>query len=474
MGEAIRYLDNIQHYDVPGDDITDLLDGIKTCLLAADWTSTSLAAYAILSGGNPSNGQTFTVDGRTYTWAASLDTDAVECVKIGATMADSVDNARRALNLEGTTLVNYRGISTAHATVTASNPTSTTLQVTAQTAGPAGNAIIVSNSGGPTWDAGNPGALYGGGYALDSDGTAGAQGLNYRLSFKTNATDELVVVASDTDDSMASDEMIIDTTVPSRRYRIHADPTFCHLYLPGSAAQRSGFTSGTGWVPEQFTGVAITGAEDDGGLIKITTGAAHGMVTGAQVYQRQVGGVPDANGTFTITVIDTTHYTLDDSTFAGSYTSGGLAAFATAGQVVFCAFLNNTEGTVGTGSFRSNLTGFVNTGPGPVWVAVNGQYLSMDANDTARAQFLWPGGGTKSQQNRFACVAPILQWAVTATTDTPLSQMFLFNHFITCQPEIPFDTEAQTPDTKWWKSHTNHTDGSMAVREPDDQSVVTL
>jgi hypothetical protein len=75
----------------------------------------------------------------------------------------------------------------------------------------------------------------------------------------------------------------------------------------------------------------VTGAANNGaGLIRIQTSAAHGFSTGAQVWLKDIGGVPNANGGWVVTVIDATHFDLQGSQiFTWTYTSGGTArAFA--------------------------------------------------------------------------------------------------------------------------------------------------
>lgn len=67
----------------------------------------------------------------------------------------------------------------------------------------------------------------------------------------------------------------------------------------------------------------VNGAVSAGGLIKISTSVAHLFSTNDLVTLVGVGGVPNANGTFYITVVDSTHFTLNSSTFAGAYTTGG-------------------------------------------------------------------------------------------------------------------------------------------------------
>jgi hypothetical protein len=71
----------------------------------------------------------------------------------------------------------------------------------------------------------------------------------------------------------------------------------------------------------------ISGAANNGsGLIRLTVTSTTGWTTGDIKDVASVGGVTNANGTWTITVIDATHIDLQGSTFAGVYTSGGYVA----------------------------------------------------------------------------------------------------------------------------------------------------
>lgn len=68
----------------------------------------------------------------------------------------------------------------------------------------------------------------------------------------------------------------------------------------------------------------VTNAEDNGsGAIRLTVGITSGFITGQGVIVNSVGGVTDANGEWTITVINETQIDLVGSVFSGSYTSGG-------------------------------------------------------------------------------------------------------------------------------------------------------
>lgn len=71
--------------------------------------------------------------------------------------------------------------------------------------------------------------------------------------------------------------------------------------------------------------MAVTGAANNGsGLIRITVASTASLTTGDTRTLSAVGGVPNANGTFVITVISGTTFDLVGSTFGGLYTSGGL------------------------------------------------------------------------------------------------------------------------------------------------------
>lgn len=76
------------------------------------------------------------------------------------------------------------------------------------------------------------------------------------------------------------------------------------------------------WIGTQFDTLPITGAVTSSGLIRLTV-VGHAFVTGDTAIVRDVGGVENATGTFTITKIDATHVDLQSSVFVGTYTSGG-------------------------------------------------------------------------------------------------------------------------------------------------------
>lgn len=67
----------------------------------------------------------------------------------------------------------------------------------------------------------------------------------------------------------------------------------------------------------------VIGATSSAGLIRIETGAAHGLTTGDYVYITGVVGTDEANGEWIVTVIGATTIDLQSSTFTHAHTAGG-------------------------------------------------------------------------------------------------------------------------------------------------------
>lgn len=69
----------------------------------------------------------------------------------------------------------------------------------------------------------------------------------------------------------------------------------------------------------------VTGAAAAaGGEIQITTSAPHGLYDGAEIIVEAVGGTTEANGTWPVTVADSTHMVLTGSTYVHPFTGPGL------------------------------------------------------------------------------------------------------------------------------------------------------
>lgn len=102
------------------------------------------------------------------------------------------------------------------------------------------------------------------------------------------------------------------------------DPTVDKRVTQQTGEAPNGTNQLPGTDPNAVSFRFITGAVDNGsGLIRLTIGNTNGFITGQSITAQEVGGVPNADGDWYITVINATQIDLDGSTFAGAYTSGG-------------------------------------------------------------------------------------------------------------------------------------------------------
>jgi hypothetical protein len=81
------------------------------------------------------------------------------------------------------------------------------------------------------------------------------------------------------------------------------------------------FTTGFGW---SNASLGVAGVANAAGLYRITTSAAHGLVTGDVVNLNGAIGQTALNRRWTVTVVSTTEFDLQGSSFAAGYTSGGI------------------------------------------------------------------------------------------------------------------------------------------------------
>ena len=69
----------------------------------------------------------------------------------------------------------------------------------------------------------------------------------------------------------------------------------------------------------------VSGAANNGsGLVRLTVASTTGWSTGDTKYVYGVGGTTEANGSWTITVVDSTHIDLQGSSYSHAWTSGGV------------------------------------------------------------------------------------------------------------------------------------------------------
>lgn len=85
-----------------------------------------------------------------------------------------------------------------------------------------------------------------------------------------------------------------------------------------------------------YDGSAISAiTKTSGAVVSIDMAAAHGFTTGESV-EIEYSGITGLDGVYTITVVDTDTFTLDGTDgadYSGTYTSGGLAGYATCDRI---------------------------------------------------------------------------------------------------------------------------------------------
>lgn len=113
---------------------------------------------------------------------------------------------------------------------------------------------------------------------------------------------------------------------------------------------------------------AVLGCTNSAGLIEVQTATATGIVTGAPVTISNVLGTTEANGNWLATVVDSTHFTLQGSTFTNAYISGGTASYGGPSSTVVALMQSTTIGE--TPAVNDNTLNTITTAV-TGWVAVN-------------------------------------------------------------------------------------------------------
>lgn len=118
------------------------LSHAKGLIMSDSDVLSAVAATGILTlGANAGEADIVTIGSKVYTFQATL-TDVDGNVHIGATASDTLDNLIDAINLGAGAGVDYAASMTLHPTVSAVAGAGDTMDVTANTAGAAGNAIV--------------------------------------------------------------------------------------------------------------------------------------------------------------------------------------------------------------------------------------------------------------------------------------------------------------------------------------------
>jgi hypothetical protein len=352
---------------------TNALNGINNALVAAGWTSVATRSSATIntSTGLPLNNGTFTIGGVTYTFQTVLNNAVANNILIAANTILQAQYISDAMNA-------VTGGGTEWSTPTVANPT--------VTASVSGTVVTFTSTGSGTGSnssftlTGDYGPAFGAGRGFVCTSATTPQGLAANVYLVDSASSQAVISVwwGSADGLLQSGGLnsggggsgatgyygsIVITS--GRTLTILANAFQFFTWLAGDNST-TGCQVGM-CVPYLRAGQiapAVSAVTNNSGLFEITTATAHGLTTGMNVSIWGVTGMPTLDGTWTITVIDSTHFTLNGSTFAGTYGGGGLVGGSggagNAGGISRCFFgwtdFIDTV-TVGYQSTWRNLTG---------------------------------------------------------------------------------------------------------------------
>lgn len=105
-----------------------------------------------------------------------------------------------------------------------------------------------------------------------------------------------------------------------------------------------------------FGSKSVSATANSAGLVKITTSTAHGLDTNDYCYISGVTGTTEANGSWKVTKIDSTNFTLQGSTYANPYTGGG--------TVTKCLVMHAVARTAGMTDVGGGIASIADNGSG--------------------------------------------------------------------------------------------------------------
>jgi len=185
-----------------------------------------------------------------------------------------------------------------------------------------------------------------------------------------------------------------------------------HAAQPGVASAPTYSNTASLTIPPSATVGNVTGTANNAGAVKLTI-TGHGFMTGDVIAVVGVLGTTAANGTWSVTVNDANHVTLDGSAYAGAYTGGGIAYAPT-----LAAFTADAAGTASNAAARTivqavtSIVGVSVANPA-AWVGTDTETNAQVASRCRlKLSALSPGGPTGAY-DYFAIVAQDLAPGLT-------------------------------------------------------------
>lgn len=464
---AIRYpsTGSIIYTTINADTRPILLDAIKTQLVNAGWTSTSVAGYVVLTlTGLPINNETVTFDGVTYTWKTTINNSNPREVLIGASATACASNLVAAITGGAGSGTTYSSATTAHATCTASSNAGV-VTVTYSTTGTA--SIGKTASEGMSNATLDSTSFRFGGYKLDTAVTP--HGLQGRLYIYDNATSTQIALLPSSCDETAVQVANVPILLVSvgRTFRFHATAYSTFIWTASDATNTDGthYYFIVPYIRGPQRGTAVTGAVDNGsGLVRLTA-TAHGLTTGNSVFVAGVkiaGSLSSAiNGTRTVTVIDANTLDLQSTSWpGGTYTSStGVVGLATK-SITRCII---SAAASGGSSWRNN-TYQATGGGGRNWLCLNETYWDAQGGSISIMGLLVPADNAGNVFQNFGGYSDLVEPRIHFRTSAAATNVIvgdLWAAFITVTSVTMDVTKSGFDSHDWINFTSSYSKGSL-------------
>jgi len=385
------YVDQSQLFGA--NSIVDYLTLLTSGLASAGWTVTTGKSYNLFGQvppgfgqTNPANNNTVTINGRTYTYKNTL-TGAADEILIGANVMATLFNTKAAWNAEAGAGTLYGTGTTVNADIAAlallvlNSGTSATVIVESKSAA----AVTVSKSGNLAWY--NTTTTAKTLYKFVSAETSAFQKITMYAAEDVNSTaNTLFMYVASRDLQNGTGRNTTINTVSGDTMRLLAHRYGFHTFETGAFGVNStGNFVQVPYVPAFLAPKKITAATNASPIV-ITTSAAHGYTSGDTVFIKYVEGNLAANGTFSITVLSPTTFSLNASAGSGAF-SGTLGLVANQ-TPPYIEILENTWISFGLTTGAGWNTNYSSYGLGTA--AFGGIFDGVVLQNTANCSFLFP------------------------------------------------------------------------------------
>jgi len=288
-----------------------ILSGLKTRLVNAGWTQVSAdkAYWTLTFTGQPSNNQTFVVNGETFT-AKTSGAGASE-FNIGAAYTDTATNLAACITTYGVTVEASAASGVVTISFTVGGETGNNLSATSNLS----NATLTQAT-----------SKFGG-YTFKSATTTDGLWMKFMMWYHDSTT---VRVSPGTPEgewiTSATYYFHLKTSGGRLLEFIGCEYQFFVFLAGASTTDGTELMMGVPKLHDAHVPSVISSVANTGGAFEVTTSSAHGWTSGERVFVSAALGTTGLNGWWPVNVTGTTTAILTGSTYAGGYTASSAVA----------------------------------------------------------------------------------------------------------------------------------------------------